>query len=109
MHLNIPYLRRFLYGHYFFGGIRQAVGMLLPVILGGFFGHFALGLVATLGALCLAIIDQPGGPQRHLPGEMLAGAFICTASVAVTGLASTHPVLLWLAVMALFVVAGWVG
>ena len=63
MHLNIPYLRRFLYGHYFFGGIRQAVGMLLPAILGSFFGHFALGIVATLGALCLAIIDQPGGPQ----------------------------------------------
>ncbi|HEX7748938.1 MAG TPA: FUSC family membrane protein [Bordetella sp.] len=100
MHLNIPYLRRFLYGHYFFGGIRQAVGMLLPAILGSFFGHFALGIVATLGALCLAIIDQPGGPQRHLPGEMLAGAFICTASVAVTGLASTHPALLWLAVIA---------
>ncbi|MGN6579364.1 MAG: FUSC family protein [Bordetella sp.] len=100
MQLNIPYLRRFLYGHYFFGGIRQAVGMLLPAILGSFFGHFALGIVATLGALCLAIIDQPGGPQRHLPGEMLAGTLICTASVAITGLASTHPVLLWLVVIA---------
>lgn len=100
MQLNIPYLRRFLYGHYFFGGIRQAVGMLLPVVIGAFSGHFALGLVATLGALCLAIIDQPGGPQRHLPGEMLAGTVICTASVALTGLVSTHPVLLWLAVIA---------
>ncbi|HEY0294047.1 MAG TPA: FUSC family membrane protein [Bordetella sp.] len=101
MELRIALLRRFLYSHYFFGGVRQAVGMLLPVmVLGGYFGEYRLGLVATFGAQCLAIIDQPGGPQRHLPGEMLIGAGLGTVSVALTGLVSTHPVLLWLAVIA---------
>jgi uncharacterized membrane protein YccC len=100
MELSIAHLRRFLYSHYFFGGVRQAIGMLLPVmVLGGYFGEYRLGLVATFGAQCLAIIDQPGGPQRHLPGEMLVGAALGTLTTALTGLASTYPLLLWLAVI----------
>ena len=75
--------------------------MLLPVlVLGGLFGHYATGLVATFGAQCLAIIDQPGGPQRHRTNEMLGGALLGTLTVIITGLASTHPVLIWLAVIA---------
>ena len=49
------------------------------------------GLVATFGAQCLAIIDQPGGPQRHRTNEMLGGALLGTLTVIITGLASTHP------------------
>ena len=42
MDLRIASIRRFLYSHYFFGGVRQAIGMLLPVlVLGGLFGHYA--------------------------------------------------------------------
>ena len=101
MDLRIASIRRFLYSHYFFGGVRQGVGMLLPVlVLGGLFGHYATGLVATFGAQCLAIIDQPGGPQRHRTNEMLGGAALGTLTVIITGLASTHPVLIWLVVIA---------
>ncbi|MDQ8035228.1 MAG: FUSC family membrane protein, partial [Bordetella sp.] len=101
MDLRIASIRRFLYSHYFFGGVRQGVGMLLPVlILGGIFGQFNLGLVATFGAQCLAIIDQPGGPQRHRTNEMLGGALLGTATVTLTGLASTYPLILWLVVIA---------
>lgn len=101
MDLRIASIRRFLYSHYFFGGIRQAIGMLLPVlVLGGLFGQYSIGLVATFGAQCLAIIDQPGGPQRHRTNEMLGGALLGTATVTLTGAASTYPILLWLAVIA---------
>jgi len=101
MDLRIASIRRFLYSHYFFGGVRQAVGMLLPVLVVGIlFDHYAIGLVATFGAQCVAIIDQPGGPQRHRANEMLGGALVGTASVVITGLASTYPVLLWLVVIA---------
>ena len=75
--------------------------MLLPVlVLGGLFGQYSIGLVATFGAQCLAIIDQPGGPQRHRTNEMLGGALLGTATVTLTGAASTYPILLWLAVIA---------
>jgi uncharacterized membrane protein YccC len=101
MDLRIASIRRFLYSHYFFGGVRQGVGMLLPVlVLGGLFGNYTTGLVATFGAQCLAIIDQPGGPQRHRTNEMLGGAALGTLTVIITGLASSHPVLIWLAVIA---------
>ncbi|HYG41711.1 MAG TPA: FUSC family membrane protein [Bordetella sp.] len=100
MDLRIASIPRFLYSHYFFGGVRQGVGMLLPVmVLGGLFGQYGFGLVATFGAQCLAIIDQPGGPQRHRTNEMLGGALLATAAVTITGAASTYPLLLWLAVI----------
>ncbi|SAI34204.1 membrane protein [Bordetella ansorpii] len=100
MDLRIASLRRFLYSHYFFGGVRQAAGMLLPVlVLGVLFGHYAIGLVATFGAQCVAIIDQPGGPQRHRANEMLGGALLGTVAVTLTGAASTYPILLWLVVI----------
>jgi uncharacterized membrane protein YccC len=101
MDLRIASIRRFLYSHYFFGGVRQGVGMLLPVlVLGGLFGSYTTGLVATFGAQCLAIIDQPGGPQRHRTNEMLGGAALGTVTVIITGLASTNPILIWLVVIA---------
>lgn len=101
MDLRIASIRRFLYSHYFFGGVRQGVGMLLPVlVLGGLFGNYTTGLVATFGAQCLAIIDQPGGPQRHRTNEMLGGAALGTLTVIITGLASSNPVLIWLVVIA---------
>ena len=60
------------------GGIRQAIGMLLPVlVLGGLFGQYSIGLVATFGAQCLAIIDQPDGRSAIAPtnaGRRPAGA-----------------------------------
>jgi len=101
MDLRIASIRRFLYSHYFFGGVRQGVGMLLPVlVVGGLLGHYTTGLVATFGAQCLAIIDQPGGPHRHRINEMLGGALLGTFTVIVTGLASTYPLMLWLVVIA---------
>lgn len=100
MDLRIASIRRFLYSHYFFGGVRQAIGMLLPVLLlGGIWGQYSIGLVATFGAQCLAIIDQPGGPQRHRSNEMLGGALLGVSTVTITGLASTYPLLLWLVVI----------
>ncbi|OYV45624.1 MAG: hypothetical protein B7X10_05585, partial [Burkholderiales bacterium 21-58-4] len=65
MALRIPQLQRFFYSHYFFGGLRQAIGVLLPAILmGGLFNRYDIGMIAAMGALCVAIIDQPGGPRR---------------------------------------------
>jgi uncharacterized membrane protein YccC len=101
MDLRIANLRRFIYSHYFFGGVRQAVGMLLPVlVLGVLFGQYTLGLVATFGAQCLAIIDQPGGPQQHRSNEMLGGAILATLTVCITGFASTNRLALWVVVIA---------
>ncbi|MFY9139069.1 FUSC family protein [Zwartia sp.] len=92
-------VQRFIYSHHLYSGVRRAAGTLLPVtILGGIFGWYAAGLVATFGALCVAFIDQPG-PHEHRGREMLGGTLLSTMTVAVTSLASNYPLLLWLVVI----------
>lgn len=95
----IPQLKQFLYSHYLLGGLRQSLGVLLPVIvLGRLFGHYDIGVIASMGAACLAIIDQPGGPRRYRNNEMLGGIVLGTFTVALTGLASSSPLLILLCV-----------
>jgi len=97
----IPQLQRFLYSHYFFGGLRQSAGTLLPVlVLGWGFQLYSIGMIAAVGAMCVAIIDQPGGPPRHRTNEMLGGILLGSLTVAITGFASSHPIVIWLIVPA---------
>ena len=99
MNISVSEFQRFIYSHHFYSGLRRAAGTLLPVlVLGGIFGWYAQGLVATFGALCVAFIDQPG-PHENRRNEMLGGALLSTLTVAVTGLATSHPVLIWFAVI----------
>jgi uncharacterized membrane protein YccC len=72
---------------------------LLPIaLLGGVFGWYASGLIATFGALCVAFIDQPG-PHEHRAREMLGGTVLSTLTVTLTGLASSDPLLSSVVVM----------
>jgi uncharacterized membrane protein YccC len=99
MFSHVPTLQRFFYSHYFFGGLRQAAGVLLPaIILAGIFKLYTVGVIAAIGATCVAIIDQPGGPRRYRRNEMLGGVVLGSLTVALTGLASSHTVLIWLLV-----------
>ncbi len=99
---RIPQLQRFFYSHYFFGGMRQAVGVLLPaLLLAGVFQLYSVGMIAAIGAACVAIIDQPGGPRRYGTNGMLGAILLGSLSAAITGLASSHSVLIWLVVPAL--------
>ena len=92
-------LQRFLFSHHFYSGVRRASGILLPIaVLGGIFGWYASGLIATFGALCVAFIDQPG-PHEHRAREMLGGTALSTLTVTLTGLASADPLLSWVVVM----------
>ena len=101
MDISTTQLEKFVYSQYFFNGMRRGFGIMLPIIvLGGVYGYFTAGLVATFGSLCVALIDQPG-PWQHRGKEMLGGALLSTLTVAVTGLASSHPVLIWLTVIGL--------
>lgn len=93
-------LQRFVYSHHFLSGIRRGTGVIVA-----FVGVWALldnatgALIAALGALCLALIDQPGSFSVRLR-EMLGGMLLSAMAVAATGLASSHPTLLWLSVVA---------
>ncbi len=102
MILPTSQLQRFFYSHYFFGGLRQATGVLLPaLVLSGVFGWHAAGFVAAVGAACVAILDQPGGPRRYGINGMFAALCLGSATTALTGLASSHVLAIWLVVPAL--------
>ncbi|WP_323016198.1 FUSC family protein [Castellaniella sp.] len=97
-----PQLQRFFYSHHFFGGLRQATGVLLPaLVLSGLFGWVAGGFVAAVGAACVAILDQPGGPRRYGINGMFAALCLGSATTAITGLAAGNALAIWLVVPAL--------
>lgn len=95
----LPPLERFLYSHHLFGGLRQALGVLLPpIVVGGLLGQYDHGVTAAVGAACVAIVDQPGGPRRYGIQGMAAAVLLGSLSVAAIGLAGTHPLWVWLMV-----------
>ncbi|NLC36015.1 MAG: FUSC family protein [Alcaligenaceae bacterium] len=95
----LPALERFLYSHHLFGGARQALGVLLPpLVVGGLFDHYTPGMTAAVGAACVAILDQPGGPRRYGIQGMAAAVLLGSLTVATMGLAASHYLLLWLMV-----------
>lgn len=92
-------LRRFFYSHYFFGGTRQAVGVLMPaLVLAGVFHMYAIGFIASIGASCVAVIDQPGGPRRYGTNGMLAAILLGSLTALVTGLTAGHSMFVWVAI-----------
>lgn len=96
---RIPQLQRFFYSHYFLGGLRQALGVLLPaLVLAGLYQQYSIGMVAAIGAACVAILDQPGGPRRYGTNGMLAAILLGSLTAAITGLASSHAGLMWLVI-----------
>lgn len=100
--MSTPQLQRFFYSHYFLGGLRQAVGVLLPaLIMIGVFQLYSAGMIAAIGAACVAIIDQPGGPRRYGTNGMLAAILLGSLTTAITGLASSHGLLMLITVPAL--------
>src|SRR5690554_4185222 len=92
-------LLRFFYSHHFFGGVRQTIGVLTPaLVLGGLFQLYDIGAVASIGAACVAILDQPGGPRRYGTNGMLGAILLGSLTAAITGLATTHTIALWMLV-----------
>ncbi len=94
-------VRKFLYSHYFSGGVRQAVGVLTPpfVFIGGL--HLpTIGVAAAFGALCVSIIDQPG-PHQHRLLSMLGCVVLGTLTALLTGLATAFNPLLIVTVVCL--------
>lgn len=96
MTVTLPLLQRFFYSHYFFGGLRQATGVIIPALFGGMvLGEYALGMVASIGAACVAVIDQPGSPRRYSVNTMLGAVLLGTTTTIITGLSASHDTLIW--------------
>ena len=99
MILPIPPWLRFFHSHYLLAGLRQSLGVLLPVVvLGGIFKLYPLAIIMAMGAMCVAIVDQAGGPRRFRTNEMLGAAILGTFTVFITGLSSSSSLAIWILV-----------
>ncbi|WP_409015179.1 FUSC family membrane protein [Caballeronia sp. LZ001] len=94
-------IRKFIYSQYFFGGLRIALGVSLPAVLMLIvFHNRELGFTIATGALGACVVDMPG-PLKYKHNEMLACTVIGFFSALATGIATAHPLTLWLTVVPL--------
>ncbi|MFC5269847.1 FUSC family membrane protein [Adhaeribacter terreus] len=91
-------IQYFLFSQYFSDGLRITLGVLLPSLIFVQFGRLELGLILSLGALCVSITDSPG-PVVHKRNAML----LCNATIflvaLITGFVRLNPYLLGAEIM----------
>jgi uncharacterized membrane protein YccC len=90
--------KRFINSHYLSGAIRITVGITLPAILLGYFHSLSTGIVASIGAMCVANTDNPG-PIHHRRNGMIACILFIFLVSLITGWANGSPVWMGLIVL----------
>ena len=85
--------KKFVNSYNFTDALRVTIGVTLPSIILGYFGHLPIGLMASLGALTVSTADVPGPIQRRITG-MTATLVLNFMIALVIGFSNTQPVLL---------------
>lgn len=70
MKQQVREVRYFLFGQHFSDGLRITLAILIPSVVLAQFGYFQLGMMVSMGALCVSISDSPG-PVIHKRNGML--------------------------------------
>jgi uncharacterized membrane protein (TIGR01666 family) len=68
--------KSFINSHYLASGVRITAGVVLPAVVLNYFGLLQVGIVVSLGAMCVSATDNPG-PIHHRRNGML----ICTGLI----------------------------
>ena len=79
----------FINGRYVTEGVRITAGIVLPSLLLGYYGLLNVGLVLSLGALCVSAADTPGA-SRHRFNGMFACCMLVTAVAIVVQYATVN-------------------
>src|ERR1700712_1440264 len=85
--------KSFVNSHYLSEGIRMTVGILLPAIVLSQFGLLPIGLVLSVGALCVSGTDNAGPIHHRRTGMMVCNAAIFLVALVV-GFTTHSPLLL---------------
>lgn len=85
--------RKFINGYYFNQGIRITIGITFPAVLLSYFGKLEIGLILSLGAMCVSTSDMPGPIHQRRNGMLVSAVLIFLVSLIIE-LINTHPVLL---------------
>ncbi|MEO5592051.1 MAG: FUSC family membrane protein [Chitinophagaceae bacterium] len=83
--------KSFINSYYLGEGLRITTGAVLPALILNYFGWLSVGVLVSLGAVCVSAADSPG-PIHHRRNGMQ----ICTALIfivcLITGYAAPYPV-----------------
>ncbi|HEY8387434.1 MAG TPA: FUSC family membrane protein [Parasegetibacter sp.] len=90
--------RSFINSHYLSEGVRITVGVTLPAIIFSYFDLLSIGLIVSLGALCVSLTDN-AGPIHHRRNGMAASSALIFLVTLITAFAVSHTVLLGIWVM----------
>lgn len=75
--------KNFIHGRFFSEGIRITAGVLIPSFVAAWFGYLEMGLVISIGSLCVSITDAPG-PIHHRINGMLVTGVLCSFIAVIT-------------------------
>ncbi len=82
--------RTFLFSHYFYTGLRTAIGIIGLTSLVLFYSDLPTAMTVCIGALCTSFMDLPS-PLRHKFHEMLASVLLCSVvTLIITLCAPVH-------------------
>lgn len=73
----------FINGRYASEGARITVGILLPSFLMLYFDMLPVGIILSVGALCVSVADAPGAVKHRLGGMFACSILVATISVIV--------------------------
>jgi uncharacterized membrane protein (TIGR01666 family) len=79
-------IQYFFYSQAFADGIRTSFAVLLPALLGNYFGFFDIGLTISLGAMCTSLVDAPG-PIIHRKNALYVTSAIVFGMAGITSIA----------------------
>ena len=79
-------IQYFFYSQAFADGIRTSIAVLMPALIGNYFGFFDIGLTISLGAMCTSLVDAPG-PIIHRKNALYITSVIVFCIAAITSIA----------------------
>jgi uncharacterized membrane protein YccC len=82
-------IRTFIFSHYFYTGLRIAVGVVGLTLLVMTGTDLGTAMTVCIGALCTSLMDLPS-PLRHKFNEMLACVLLCTLVALVVSLCAPY-------------------
>jgi uncharacterized membrane protein (TIGR01666 family) len=90
--------KSFINSYYLGEGLRITTGAVLPALVLNYFGYLSVGILVSLGAVCVSVSDSPGPIHHRRNGMQVCTAIIFVVAL-ITGYAAPYPILLgaWVA------------
>ncbi|HTL07432.1 MAG TPA: FUSC family membrane protein [Chitinophagaceae bacterium] len=91
--------KSFINSYYLGEGLRITTGAVLPAVILNHFGWLSIGVLVSLGAVCVSAVDSPG-PIHHRRNGMQVCSILMFFVCVITGYVAPYPWLLgsWIAI-----------